>query len=343
MHDDMGQRETGRSGRAIHLVGSVPLGSAEEVFRMCAATLGPRARRLTDGETGERSNWIRWQRPVFEATPGIEAVPPTDGGAGVSFRLRPGHVGEIRFGRLGYADAALRSWQDFQRLQAEGLIGAEQRFQVSLPTPVAVIGRFVDLQSQAALERSYEAALHAELQEIQAGIPYDRLAIQWDVAIEIAILEGVLPIHFDDPFAGIVERLQRLARWIEPSVELGLHLCYGDAGHKHFKEPADTELVVRIANAVAAGDRRLDWVHIPVPKDRHDPAYFEPLAQLALPPACTLFLGLVHDTDGLDGTKRRLEVAARYAPADFGIATECGFGRRDPGTVPGLLQLHVEI
>jgi hypothetical protein len=28
---------------------------------------------------------------------------------------------------------------------------------------------------------------------------------------------------------------------------------------------------------------------------------------------------------------------------DFGIATECGFGRRDPATIPALLRLHAEV
>jgi len=80
-----------------------------------------------------------------------------------------------------------------------------------------------------------------------------------------------------------------------------------------------------------------------VPVNRDDPAYFEPLAALALPSSCKLFLGLVHDTDGLEGTRRRLETAARYAPVDFGIATECGFGRRPPETIPNLLRIHAEV
>jgi hypothetical protein len=29
--------------------------------------------------------------------------------------------------------------------------------------------------------------------------------------------------------------------------------------------------------------------------------------------------------------------------SDFGIGTECGFGRRDPATILPLLQLHAEI
>lgn len=45
----------------VHLVGSVPLANAEEVFRTTSSILGGRLRRIPDGETGVRSNWIGWQ------------------------------------------------------------------------------------------------------------------------------------------------------------------------------------------------------------------------------------------------------------------------------------------
>ena len=39
---------------------------------------------------------------------------------------------------------------------------------------------------------------------------------------------------------------------------------------------------------------------------------------------------------------RRL-AAAKQVVTDFGVATECGFGRRPPETVPGLIDLHFEV
>jgi hypothetical protein len=81
---------------------------------------------------------------------------------------------------------------------------------------------------------------------------------------------------------------------------------------------------------------------MPVPRNRDDAAYFAPLKQLQLRPETELCLGLVHYTDGIEGTKRRLATARRYI-TDFSIATECGFGRRDPGTIPELLRIHAEV
>ena len=92
----------------------------------------------------------------------------------------------------------------------------------------------------------------------------------------------------------------------------------------------------------AAAGRTLDWIHMPVPQQRHDAAFFEPLKELELPPATRLYLGLVRFTDQEEGARRRI-AAARGAVTTFGIATECGFGRRPPETVVPLLELHERV
>ena len=63
-------RDTGRG--LAHLVGSVPLESAEEVFRKVLGALGPQLSRVPDGETGERRRWIYWQRTMLEGHPAME-------------------------------------------------------------------------------------------------------------------------------------------------------------------------------------------------------------------------------------------------------------------------------
>jgi hypothetical protein len=60
---------------------------------------------------------------------------------------------------------------------------------------------------------------------------------------------------------------------------------------------------------------------------------------LATRPSTRIFLGLIHFTDGLEGSMRRLRIAERFI-RDFGVASECGFGRRDPQTIRDLLILH---
>jgi len=53
----------------VHLVGSIPLSSAEEVFTKLCDSLGDHLCRLPDGETGERARWVYWQRTMLENHP----------------------------------------------------------------------------------------------------------------------------------------------------------------------------------------------------------------------------------------------------------------------------------
>ena len=181
-----------------------------------------------------------------------------------------------------------------------------------------------------------------EIGEIAAAIPHGELAIQWDAAHEVQNLDGGRPHWFDDPEAQIVERLARLGNAIPAGIELGYHFCYGSFGHKHFVEPRDMGLMVRLANAVTRKlSRAIAWHHMPVPRDRSDDAYFAPLRGLEISGA-KLFLGLIHLTDGAAGAQRRIDAARRFVP-EFGVSTECGFGRRNPETTQALLELHAAV
>ena len=335
-----------RQPRGVHLVGSVPLGSAEDVFRAATSILGGRLRRIPDGETGERINWIGWQARFIGSNPRFEMMPPnpTDYASLPHFKLRSSlSSGEITFEQLGYADAAKASYTVFSQLKQAGLIPTSTRFQVSLPTPLAPVVAFIVPRDQAVVESAYEAAMFAELDQFAAAIPHHELAIQWDVAVEFGILERAMASSYEEAKRGVVERLVRLGHRVPADIELGYHLCYGDAGHKHFIEPEDASKLVEVANAISAGvGRQINWIHMPVPRNRTDDAYFAPLQHLELHPETELCLGLVHFTDGVEGTRRRI-AAAQKVVADFGVATECGMGRRNAATIPELLRIHSEV
>jgi hypothetical protein len=333
--------------RSIHFVGSIPLENAEAVFRTAAREAGPFLKRIPDGETGARHIWIGWQAQIFAKNPAFREVAPIGDfkkyGKQPHYELREGvAANQIDFGNLGYADAALASWGVFSRLQTEGVIPADVRFQVSLPTPNAVVQAFVVPDQIEAVKPVYERALAGELARILAGIPHERLALQWDVAVEIAMLEGMWGLCSAEKRQSIIDALAALASLVPDDVELGYHLCYGDAGHKHFKEPPDTGELVRISNELTAkARRRIDWIHMPVPRDRKDDAYFAPLRGLRLHEGTELYLGLIHVTGGAAGTRERIAAAERTL-TDFGIATECGMGRRPPESIPALMALHGE-
>ena len=89
---------------------------------------------------------------------------------------------------------------------------------------------------------------------------------------------------------------------------MGYHHCYGDppdeaSGHgKHWMEPKDASAMVRLTNAMLDHiTRPVGWVHMPVPIERADDAYFEPPLDLRLSEDTELYLGLVHFEDGVAG------------------------------------------
>ncbi|MGF3057119.1 hypothetical protein [Microbacterium sp. YY-01] len=342
--------------QGAHLVGSVNYDDAETTMRTAATELGGRLKRIPDGEVGKRFHWIMFQPDVLGQAEGIERVgdEPIPFPAGIDarpLRLADGiDPNSIILPHLGYASAARESYAIFTRLRDEGTVAPGVRFQVSLPTPVAVISSFFSGDDRKAIEPLYRDAILRELEEIVENIPHDDLAIQWDVASEMGIIEGasgygaVMQAWWaGDPFDGLVARLVHLIDAVPDDVEVGVHLCYGDAGEKHFIEPRDTGNLVRFANAVMRDARHtLTWLHLPVPIDRDDDAYFAPLDDLALTTGTELYLGLVHREDGVAGAQRRITAALPHA-AEFGVATECGIGRAPEGTTEGILRTHAEV
>jgi hypothetical protein len=103
---------------------------------------------------------------------------------------------------------------------------------------------------------------------------------------------------------------------------LGFHLCYGDFGGKHFFDPVTARHLVDISNAVAGAVRhKLAYIHLPVPLPRATDEFFEPMRDFRLAPETEIYLGLVHVADGVEGTRKRIELARKYVPK-FGVSTE---------------------
>lgn len=329
------------------LVGSIPFDNSEEVFRACSELLGAHIERMPDGETGERAGWIDWQVDKLLENPNLELVPNDEFEYQHLRRMIRQKEGvdtkKLELGELGYSRAALDSWKIFTELKSSGVIPEHVRFQVSLPTPLALTHAYIHPKLQPDFEPQHEATLLRELDEILNGIPHQELAIQWDTAVEFAVIEGIMPTYIQDIDNEINQILVRIASVVPEPVELGFHLCYGDAGHKHFCEPRDMGKLVEVSNGLIKNiNRPLDWIHMPVPINRSDVEYYKPLSELKLATQTKLYLGLIHNSDGIEGAIKRIQTASQFVQG-FGVATECGFGRRDRDTIPKLLDIHKEI
>jgi hypothetical protein len=66
-------------------------------------------------------------------------------GKATLFKLRHGASrSQLAFETLGYADAALASFEVFKDLQRSGVVPSETKFQVNLPTPLGITAAFFD-------------------------------------------------------------------------------------------------------------------------------------------------------------------------------------------------------
>jgi hypothetical protein len=341
---------------SAHFNGSVNLSDTETVMREISARV-PGVRRLPDGETGDRGNWIFFQLERFTGNPQFEIVRSEANPEAYEtplVRLAGGTDPEVMtWPDLGYANVYLESYQTFRRLRDEGVIAAGARFQVQYPTPLASIGAYVVPEQQQQVLPSYERAMFADLARLAAAIPHEDLAVQWDVAVEFGIMVGGFGPAAPELFDVIVANLVRCVDQVPADVQAGLHLCYGDYGHQHFRQPESLELQVRVLNAVVAGaGRPVSFVSFTVPQNQTDEAYFAPRAGLAAGPETELNFALVpyHPADQPAGTTREqtsLIDAALAAGGNgdraWGICTECGMGRVDRDDVPVLLDRYGEI
>src|SRR5674476_1042205 len=174
--------------RDVHLVGSVPLADAQQVFATVSAALGSHLKRIPDGETGERSDWITWLEPAFANNPALEKSAElfrihATGTARIRYRLKPGKtVREVSFDNLFYADVAKQSYAEFAELKRAGKIAPDVRFQIDLVPAHSVIWLFLQDDLHQPLDPLFNQALKREIDKIAGSLPHDQIAIQFDVA-----------------------------------------------------------------------------------------------------------------------------------------------------------------
>jgi hypothetical protein len=337
----------------IHLVGSVPLGSAEEVFRTVSTLAGPHLRRLPDGENGPRRLWIGMISEMLDKHPAFEIDPDEPPFAMrlwngelhrelKRLRIRPGtNPRDIRFA-TNYGGMAIESFGIFDRLQREGVIPAGVKFQIAIPSPVAPTYNYITPKQRRTFLDIFSAHLFDEIRRIAAALPNNRIAIQWDVLQEILVWENYFTDRPADYRAETRSILAAMGNAVPAPIELGYHYCYGSPKDEHLVQPKDTGTMVDMTREFAGEVRRsIQFFHMPVPKPRTDAAFFEPLRGMSLPPETELLLGLVHVDDD-EGNRKRL-AAARAVAKVAGISSECGWGRGDPARVRRILDAHLRM
>ena len=340
----------------LHLVGSVPLETAQDVFQTFGGRLGPHLRTMPDGEVGPRRHWIsRVHYQVLAGHPelevvrhpapenGVERLHPRNAGDSWLFKVKDG-ISRVTFGepgwRLGYARDAVNSYFVFSALREKGVLPPHLRFQVSLPSVNSVLPpRIFPIPADIEKIRpGYEQALKAEVEKIVEKIPPRDLAIQWDCATEVQDAYGAVPGYSGETALDRnTPQIRALCAAIPSDVQLGYHFCFGTLGGWPRFAPDDLSGAVKLANAfVEASGRRVDWVHLPV-LDRSDDKFFAPLSGLS-PEGARVYLGVIHN---MARFQERIATARKYRPS-FGVSAYCGFGRVPPAEIPTVLEEHIE-
>jgi len=354
-----------KAEKPVLLIGGLPASTATENFKMVAKELGDLPIGYTDGEFNERRFWVLFVAiRAWEAHPDLETVRRPKGVAGMprfvpsgygdfhKFKVREG-VTSITVPSITYPIETRSSYLIFRNLRDKGIIPKNERFQLSIPFPEDAARLFsADARSQEIMANAYADAALRDVLEILNDIPPDDFVLQWDInwetlAIAFDDFAGEEPMEYKcigDPRERYVNFIRQLCKPIPKEVKLGLHLCYGDLHHRHFLEPKTLETCVEMSNlGVKEAGRRIDFVHMPVPRARHDDEYFAPLKGLKIGDT-TLYIGLVHITDGVEGTLRRFETFRKYFDGTVGVATECGMGRRPAEhSIEKLLQIHRDV
>ena len=335
----------------IHMVGSIPLDDAETVFRTLGQRVGHYAERIPDGETGRRQRWISFVMDQLKANPAFEvdqSLPPfqfTQYDGTVVYEISRLTIKDgvdpksITFD-TGYADDAIRNFATFDRLQKAGDIPAGIKYQIDMATPLAITYNFMVPAVYEVFIEIYTDHLAAEFARIQETLPHDRISYQWDVCQEVLMWEGYynqVPGYKEQIFSV----LGRIGDMVPDDIDLGYHLCYGSPKDEHMILPEDMTNLVDMANGIVkAVSRPVQYIHMPVPKDSNEDAFFEPLTGLEMGET-RLYLGLVHAGDGA-GSAAKLATARKYATVS-GVATECGMGRGDPGIFEPALDISLDL
>jgi hypothetical protein len=354
--------------RPIHFVGSV--GGAQTVSSAMELMLRQRAHLfwLPDGEPAERSGYVRYVIDHLAARPGIllkrhprRVADWKSMQRRTIWKVASGHVLRPDDLRLGYAAAAITSWQVFLETCAAWDC-PDLLFQVGLPSALTLAAVGFGLDRCVKYYPVVRQALTREIEDVLAVIPHNRIVFQIEAVIETVC--SLVPqwgqrLLFPQGLGHMI--VEALGQVQQQDLHAGVHFCYGSLENKAAVHPRSLAPLVRLLNAVIAAwppNSSLDFLHIPVAwSDRPpstDPRFYEPLAGLrALPPQTRLFAGVVQCNSGASSSAKERTAMQLFEGATqratgrplgtVGVSCSCGTGRTEEWMMAGIFDRQLDI
>jgi hypothetical protein len=340
-----------------HFAGSLPFATAEEAFTWVGQTLGERAFRVPDGETGDQRNNWQPQMPWLIDNPTLQRLPDIPWGKWhfEQFAVKAG-VEPVFAEPFEYTAWAIESYATFRKVRDAGGLPARAKLLVTMADGIDGVLGYVERPSFEAIYQAYAKQLEASVRDIAAAIPHEDLAIQWDTPFASSMWSGDDTLGFDDR-EFVLRELAAHADWVPATVDVGFHLCFGDGDlPEHMGEdrpeedlPDDITGLVQLGNDLQrAMSRPLSFLHLPTLEHWTDPEHYAALRDLALE-GTDVSLGVINlrrdhgPQAGVEHARRRVSSARAAGGPAFGISCACGMGRYTPKQTAVAAQLYDEL
>src|SRR5215831_18268735 len=282
--------------RKTHLVGSWPGDFGVHAMETALTKLAPHLLRMSDGETGDRSEWIRPTLEWLRANPDVERVAESKTSQDEFALFQVGIPAPFDLAVIAFGANAARD--------DESLTQAFTR-------------RTLDLVRQIRAEAGDDVIFQIETVIGLVSVARAPAAAQPAVAQRMA------------------SELLKLPAAAETGTRFGAHICLGDYHHKATSEAADARPLVLLANALTQSwpaGRPFDYIHVPFAAADEPPSFDEgwyaPLRELALPEGVRLVAGFIHEAVDVDRLADLLATVEGFAGREVDVAATCGLGRR---------------
>jgi hypothetical protein len=351
------------TNRNALLVGSLPFLHEKDAMTKAIQILGDSLFALPDGEIGEKSevypngNRSAWIMSIIDGCKEdkenwdtIDIGERSESGFPSDYKhltkLRAKHTANDidPYLNFGYLDAFKQSYPIFQRLREEHNIG-DVKFQVGIPTGLAI--GFIMLRTLDAFryQEAFNRRLAYEVNEI-VKIAGDDVVIQIEAPAEVALAEQlpkVLVRVAVNSLMGLVEKLDQ-------TVNIGLHLCWGDLNNKALTHAKSLDKMVYLTNKLLQKwptHYKLAYVHFPLAEADVPPSldelYYKPLKYVHLPEDVRFIAGFIHEGRSIEELNKILKILDTTRGRKVDIACSCGLGRRSPEVAMHLLEMTKQL